>query len=64
MTPKSKGQRCPRCGSKDVLLQDAREKNIGVYVCLDCDHEFQTGSGGSKRREENRHRKDSRRELR
>lgn len=60
MTPKSKGQECPRCGSRDVLLQDTQGPNVSIYVCLDCDHEFQTGSSESKRRDERRHRRDSR----
>jgi len=64
MTPKSKGQRCPRCGSRDVLGQDTGERYLSLFVCLDCDHEFQTGAGENKRRDENRHGKDSRRESR
>lgn len=64
MTSKSKGQRCPRCGSRDVLWQDTGERHIGLYVCLDCDHEFQKGANENRRRDEQRHRKDSRREHR
>lgn len=61
MAPKSKGQRCPRCGSRDVLIQDTLERNVTVYVCLDCDHEFSTdGKRREDHREEHRDRRDQR----
>ncbi|UCG63213.1 MAG: hypothetical protein JSV52_08010 [Candidatus Zixiibacteriota bacterium] len=60
MALKNKGHKCPKCGSRDVLLQDTLEHNVNVYVCLDCDHEF---SSGGKRHEERREdHRDERRE--
>lgn len=60
MSSKSKGQRCPRCGSKDVLLQDTLERNVRVFVCLDCDHEFTLGgSTESKRTDDRRWRREA-----
>lgn len=49
MGSKNKGHKCPKCGSRDILLQDTLEHNVNVYVCLDCDEEFSTDG---KRREE------------
>ncbi len=44
-----KTRQCPRCASKDVLLQDSFEGGISLYVCTDCDHEFEVGGPRSKR---------------
>jgi uncharacterized metal-binding protein (TIGR02443 family) len=61
MPSKNKGHKCPRCSSRDVLLQDTLERNVDVYVCLDCDHEFSTaGRRRDERRDERRERKDER----
>lgn len=49
-----KTRKCPRCASKDVLLQDSFEDGINLYVCTDCDYEFEVGGSRSKR-----HNKDS-----
>ncbi|HOP06404.1 MAG TPA: hypothetical protein PLF13_03840 [candidate division Zixibacteria bacterium] len=38
-----KGRTCPKCGSKDVLLQDTLEDQTQVYLCMDCDHVFEIG---------------------
>ncbi len=43
-----KSKQCPRCSSKDVLLQDSFDDGTALYVCADCDHEFEVG--GSKLR--------------
>ena len=63
MASKSKGQRCPRCGSRDVLIQDTLGHNVNVYVCLDCDHEFSTdGKRHEDRRDDRRERRDAQRD--
>jgi transcription elongation factor Elf1 len=36
-------RQCPRCGSKDVLLQDSYDDGASLYVCSDCDHGFEVG---------------------
>ncbi len=45
---------CPRCGSDDVLLQDMLGNNIAVYVCLECDKEFEIGGHLKKQFEDHR----------
>jgi DNA-directed RNA polymerase subunit RPC12/RpoP len=45
-----KARRCPRCGSKDVILQDSFDEGIDLYVCADCDHDFEVGGSISKHR--------------
>ena len=45
-----KGRRCPRCGSRDVILQDSFDEGIDLYVCADCDHDFEVGGSISKHR--------------
>jgi DNA-directed RNA polymerase subunit RPC12/RpoP len=46
---KSKNPRkCPRCGSRDILLQDSFDGGFDLYVCSDCDHEFEVGEGLKK----------------
>ncbi|MFH1374754.1 MAG: hypothetical protein ABII79_13265 [bacterium] len=43
-----KNRKCPRCNSSDVLLQDSFEEGIDLYVCADCDHEFEVGGSISR----------------
>ena len=43
-------RKCPRCGSKDVLLQHTYDDGVCLYVCSDCDYDFETG--GSHRRKD------------
>ncbi len=50
-TPRKK-RKCPRCNSTDVLLQDSFEDGIDLYICADCDHEFEVGGSRPKRRDE------------
>ena len=49
----SRTRRCPRCGSMDVLLQDTNDSGVSLYICTDCDHDFEVGGsrprGGSRR---------------
>lgn len=45
---------CPRCGSDDVLLQDMLSNNVSVYVCLECDKEFETGGHQKKHYDDHR----------
>lgn len=45
---------CPRCGSDDVLLQDMLSNSIALYICLDCDKEFETGGHLKKQFEDHR----------
>jgi hypothetical protein len=35
-----------------VLLQDSYDDGSHLYVCADCDHEFEVGGHGGKRRVE------------
>lgn len=44
-----KSRQCPRCASKDVILQDSFDDGCDLYVCADCDFEFEVGGSGSKR---------------
>jgi transposase-like protein len=44
-----KARQCPRCASKDVILQDSFDDGYDLYVCADCDFEFEVGGSGSKR---------------
>ena len=43
-----KTRKCPRCGSRDVLLQHIYDDGVNLYICSDCDHDFEVG--GSHRR--------------
>ncbi len=45
-----KTRRCPRCGSTDVLRQDSFDDGVDLYVCTDCDHEFEVGAHNARRR--------------
>ncbi|MFH1700643.1 MAG: hypothetical protein ABIE07_08660 [Candidatus Zixiibacteriota bacterium] len=42
-------RQCPRCASKDVILQDSYEDGIDLFICADCDHEFEVGGYHSKK---------------
>lgn len=43
-----KSRKCPRCASKDVILQDSFDDGFDLYVCADCDFEFEVGNSGVK----------------
>ncbi|MFH1699465.1 MAG: hypothetical protein ABIE07_02665 [Candidatus Zixiibacteriota bacterium] len=45
-----KSRQCPRCASKDVILQDTYVDGVNLYVCADCDYEFEVGGYRSKNR--------------
>jgi DNA-directed RNA polymerase subunit RPC12/RpoP len=45
---------CPRCGSRDIGILDSADNTAGVYVCLDCDHEFEPGPRVNKPRDKSR----------
>ena len=47
-----KVRKCPRCGGKDLLLQDTFNDGTNLYVCADCDYEFEIG--GNRGRKNNR----------
>lgn len=47
-----KARKCPRCGSKDVLLQDSFSDGVDLYVCADCDYDFEVGGSRGKRHDE------------
>jgi uncharacterized metal-binding protein (TIGR02443 family) len=49
----TKTRKCPRCGSKDVLLQDSFENGVNLFVCVDCDHEFEIGGYRGRHRGKN-----------
>lgn len=44
-----KSRKCPRCGGKDIILQDTFD-DVSLYVCADCDFEFEVGGYGRKSR--------------
>jgi len=44
---------CPRCGSRDIEVLEGADGTT-VYVCLDCDHEFESGPGPGKQRDKSR----------
>jgi len=46
-----KNRKCPRCASSDVLLQDSFDGGVDLYVCADCDHEFEVGGSITKHRD-------------
>ena len=48
-----KSRKCPRCASKDVILQDSFDDGFDLYVCADCDFEFEVGTSGVKNNTEN-----------
>lgn len=45
-----KPKQCPRCASKDVILQDSYDDGVDLYVCADCDFDFEVGVSTSKHR--------------
>lgn len=47
-----KSRKCPRCGSKDVILQDTFDDGVSLYICADCDHDFEVGGAGRKNRDD------------
>jgi transposase-like protein len=36
-----KSRKCPRCSSGNVLLQDSSNDGVDLYVCFDCNYEFE-----------------------
>ena len=53
MARAKKNRKCPRCNSGDLLLQDSFEDGIDLYVCADCDHEFEVGGSIPRLRDTN-----------
>jgi transposase-like protein len=45
-----KSRQCPRCASKDVILQDTYVDGVTLYVCADCDYEYEVGGYSSRSR--------------
>lgn len=45
-----RNRKCPRCSSKNILFQDRFDDGAELYVCADCDHEFEIRGSGLKRR--------------
>lgn len=45
-----KKRQCPQCGSTDLLLQDSYDDGVELYVCSDCDNEFEVGGIREKHR--------------
>jgi DNA-directed RNA polymerase subunit RPC12/RpoP len=41
MEGSKKNRRCPRCASKNVLLEESFDDGADLYVCVNCDHEFE-----------------------
>jgi DNA-directed RNA polymerase subunit M/transcription elongation factor TFIIS len=41
MSAQKKGRSCPRCGGTDIQLQEEIAPGVLLYVCVDCDHEFE-----------------------
>lgn len=48
-----RNRKCPRCGSKNILFQDRFDDGAELYVCADCNHEFEVRGSGSRRRVKN-----------
>ena len=44
MNAQKKGRSCPRCGGTDLQLQEEIAPGVLLYVCVDCDHEFEIKS--------------------
>jgi len=49
-----RGRSCPRCGSRDLQLQETRSARVFLVVCLICDHEFEVGGHSERPRGANR----------
>lgn len=47
-----KTRRCPRCNSRDIVLQDSFDDGVDLYVCSDCGHDFEVGGYRHKHRDE------------
>ena len=41
-------RKCPRCGSKDVFLEDSYDDGVNLYICNDCNHEFEVSGFRAK----------------
>lgn len=41
MKRSKKSRKCPRCSSGNVLLQDSSNDGVDLYVCFDCNYEFE-----------------------
>ena len=52
MSRSKKARKCPRCSSRDILLQDSLDDGTDVYVCADCDLEFEIRGYASKRQDD------------
>jgi len=55
MSLHSKGIKCPRCGSKDVQMEEEYGQSIRVYTCMDCDHVFESGRKKVRHRDKPEH---------
>lgn len=47
-------RKCPRCKSKNITLQESYGGGIDVYVCDDCEHEFEIGWSKTKHRNDDK----------
>ena len=52
MKRSKKSGKCPRCASKDIMLQDSFDDGVDLYVCVDCDYEFEVGGSTSRDQDE------------
>jgi len=59
MAAQIKGKQCPRCGSRDILVEDSPGERALVYVCMDCDHSFDVGGRAREKHEKKRRRQQS-----
>lgn len=50
MKRSKKSRKCPRCAGKEIMLQDSFDDGVDLYVCLDCDYEFEFSGSNSKHR--------------
>ena len=53
-------KRCPRCGSRDIYVQDARNRKEVILACAECDYLFGTGQSFSRQPEGRQKRKGKR----
>jgi|GEM_PF-3164827 len=50
MKRSKKGLKCPECGSRDVLLHESYDDGYDLYVCADCQQDFEIDSLASRKR--------------
>jgi transposase-like protein len=49
MAPSKVHKECPRCGSREVIVEDNDRGGVRVFMCLECDHVFEISGRTPKR---------------